>query len=225
MPTVRGIIFTDPVVHPSRNEGRNDLRTFTLLEKQGKGKYLTSTLWNISAFVKPEIAEFLKKGRYIETFGTAEAVKFSKTSGVEELRLRLKINFAKDLTKVSEETGSEPACDLSERADDASSEPSAAASVAIREGISELQPEVPAAPVGSLAAFYDKMAAHNWFYNFSDDMHEVTQGDVAMASIEKEAKRSQEFRKLYEAFQAYKFSGQQFGTEELAKPVRPAVSV
>jgi hypothetical protein len=69
------------------------------------------------------------------------------------------------------------------------------------------------------------MDAHNWFYNFADDIREVTQGDVTMAFIDKEAGKSPEFRKLFESFQAYQFSGPQFGTEQLAKPTRPAIPV
>ena len=74
------------------------------------------------------------------------------------------------------------------------------------------------------AEFYDKCAAHDWFYDLSDDQSVGMRGECQRKNLVALANESVEFLAIFNAWQAFMFSGPAFGTPKNPKPDRPAVS-
>lgn len=77
----------------------------------------------------------------------------------------------------------------------------------------------------SLSEYYDKLVTHDWFYSYSDDHSVWQRGEAAMSNLVAEYKDKPEFKELYDAFVAYHFSGDAYGTPKAPYPERPKENV
>ena len=74
----------------------------------------------------------------------------------------------------------------------------------------------------TLAQFWDKCEAFDWFYEMSDDGSVYRAGRRAQGEIEALAKASgPEYEAMWAAFGAHHYSGHAWGTEKQPKPERP----
>jgi hypothetical protein len=80
---------------------------------------------------------------------------------------------------------------------------------------------VPAQPALSLAAFYDRLAAHDWFYSASDDGSVYARGTEATKVLEAIATQSAEHAALMTGFAGHHFSGELWKTPKQPLPARP----
>jgi hypothetical protein len=73
------------------------------------------------------------------------------------------------------------------------------------------------------AQYYDLLEAHDWLHNMSDAPDVWRRGNAERVRLVELASGNPEFQAMFEAYQAYVFSGVFFGTLKLPKPERPAV--
>ena len=72
------------------------------------------------------------------------------------------------------------------------------------------------------AEYWDKLAAHDWYYAFSDDHRVWLRGTKQEDDLRALANSVEGGKELYEAFHKYMFSGKSWGTERFPKPERPS---
>jgi hypothetical protein len=80
---------------------------------------------------------------------------------------------------------------------------------------------IPAQPALSLAAFYDRLASHDWFYSASDDRSVYARGTEATKILEAIATQSAEHAALMKGFAGHHFSGEPWNTRKQPLPARP----
>lgn len=73
-----------------------------------------------------------------------------------------------------------------------------------------------------LQSYYDELANHDWFYEYSDDHSVWRKGSSAQTQLRAKSNKAPEHLSLYNAWSSYMFSGDAFGTEKQPKPERPA---
>lgn len=73
----------------------------------------------------------------------------------------------------------------------------------------------------TLQEFYDLLANHDWYYQWSDDMRAYRAGQANEKVIEALAEQSDEHKKLYEEYSLAMFSGNIFGCPDHPIPERP----
>lgn len=71
------------------------------------------------------------------------------------------------------------------------------------------------------AEYWDKLNAHDWYYDFSDDHRVWERGTKQEDDLRALANSVEDGKELYEAFHKYMFSGKSWGTERFPKPERP----
>lgn len=68
----------------------------------------------------------------------------------------------------------------------------------------------------TLPEYFDQLAAHDWFYEYSDDHKVFTAGSNNNQRLLVIARQSEKHRRLYESYKYWKFDPQQ-----VLKPARP----
>lgn len=72
------------------------------------------------------------------------------------------------------------------------------------------------------AEYWDKLAAHDWYYAFSDDHRVWLRGISQEDELKSLAICVEGGQELYKAYHDYMFSGKSWGTERFPKPERPS---
>lgn len=74
----------------------------------------------------------------------------------------------------------------------------------------------------TLSKYYDMLANHDWYYDYSDDHSVWQKGRDASSQLRRIADlNGQEYIDLIREFRAYYFSGEAFGKEKLPYPEKP----
>lgn len=73
----------------------------------------------------------------------------------------------------------------------------------------------------SLREYWNMLASHDWFYEYSDDHSVWRRGNAAESTLRLHAAQSPEHRALYDEFREHHF-GRMYGREQKPLPPRPA---
>jgi hypothetical protein len=73
----------------------------------------------------------------------------------------------------------------------------------------------------TLAEFYDRCAAFDWFYDYSDDHRVWQRGCAAHDVLRAESARDPAKREIYQAWRRHMFGGPEWGTQKAPCPERP----
>lgn len=73
----------------------------------------------------------------------------------------------------------------------------------------------------TLAAYWDALDAFDWHYGYSDDGGVFRRGSQREGELIAIREQSAEHAAMYAAFKAHHFSGKPWGTDKVAKPVKP----
>lgn len=68
--------------------------------------------------------------------------------------------------------------------------------------------------------YYDKLDAHDWYYELSDDMNKYSAGEESYKELRGIAAQSNELHSLFRAFKEHYFSGPAWNTVKQPKPVK-----
>ncbi|MBC8740397.1 hypothetical protein F6X40_27450 [Paraburkholderia sp. UCT31] len=221
MPTVRGNLLADAEFKQARNGGRPYAR-FTLLEHTGRGQFRTTTAYEVTAFIKEEKVAPLKKGAYVETFGTQDIRKILDDAGnITDYRFRLTVNSVREVEPKTTEgqPGGENVPDYNAPFDDSATAAAAPASTPAATPTSTPAPTVATTP---LAEFYVMLNNHDWYHGMSDDAAVGRRGEAEFNRLQKIARETPEHQALLDGFFHHQFSGEEWGTEKLPKPAMPA---
>lgn len=77
----------------------------------------------------------------------------------------------------------------------------------------------------TLPEFYDLLAKHDWYFDYSDDFRVWQRGQAERQRIRTIAKESVEHNDLFRAFYAHYFNGPAWSTERQPLPERPTDSI
>jgi hypothetical protein len=72
-----------------------------------------------------------------------------------------------------------------------------------------------------LTDYYDLLAKHNWYYNFSDDNRVWRAGEINLTHLLNIAHESAAHAELYRQFEEYHFSGSAFDKPAKPMPIKP----
>lgn len=73
----------------------------------------------------------------------------------------------------------------------------------------------------TLREFWDMLNRHDWYYQFSDDHRQWSEGNKNDSQIKLLSDISSDHKKLYEGFCKHYFGGETFKKPESPKPERP----
>lgn len=68
--------------------------------------------------------------------------------------------------------------------------------------------------------FYDRCAKHDWYHYMSDDGRTHSNGKAEERELSRLAGGSARLGRIYAAWEAHKFSGPDFGSARVPKPLR-----
>lgn len=69
--------------------------------------------------------------------------------------------------------------------------------------------------------FHDACAAHDWYHDWSEDFGAWQRGQRDRLRLRETAELSAGLMQIWEAWNAYAYSGQRFGTPQAIRPGRP----
>lgn len=70
----------------------------------------------------------------------------------------------------------------------------------------------------SLSEYFAKLREHDWYYDFSDDPHVWKRGNTERKHLEAASASSKLHEKMWDAFNAYYFNGEPWGTKKPPMP-------
>jgi len=73
----------------------------------------------------------------------------------------------------------------------------------------------------TLTEYYDELAGHDWYYNYSDDYSVWQRGLRNKRRLVAIAQQSEKHMELLEGFQRHMFTGEPWGNKREPKPERP----
>lgn len=72
--------------------------------------------------------------------------------------------------------------------------------------------------------FHDACAAHDWYHDWSEDSGVWSRGQRDRARLREAAEQTAGLGPIWEAWNAYAYSGRAFGTPKAARPDRPTLA-
>lgn len=76
----------------------------------------------------------------------------------------------------------------------------------------------------TLQEFYDKCAAFDWYYEYSDDHRVWQRGCTAHDALRAEAASDPAKSEIYQAWHKHMFTGEPWKSERAPRPEKPAVA-